>query len=420
MADLLIYLLKVSLCIIVFYLSYNLFFGGDTFYRRNRVLLVGIPIISIIIPLIRLAPFKTGVSQNLALERVGVFVSTGDYVETAVSSNITQIDFIYTLLTIYLLVTLVLYIKLAFGLLKTHKIIRKGRVLNERFPAVIITELDYSSFSFFPYIVIPEKIFNSAAYTEVLEHEKIHIKEGHTFDLLLVEILIPLLWFNPFIWLLKRSIVLNHEYIADSKALKERGRVKDYQYTLLNIATGSINIPLAHSFSNLIKKRIVMINKKPSRNYAALKNLVILPVAALLFVMFSFRPATEPKGMERELSEASAKIITQFIARNLLYPLEAKESSTEGKIYVSVEVRKGIVKECEIEKSKEEIDSQLLPEIIVVGYAKNPDTKPVGTKNIKLLEKECIRVAKKLSEVQIPEWQEKEVEFTFAVIFQVR
>lgn len=424
MADLLIYLLKVSLCVMGFYLSYIIFFGRETFYARNRIFLAGIMIVSIITPLIGLAPFKTVVPQNPAFERVGEIVSTGDYVELAVSRSIAQIDFISVLFSLYLFVTLFLYIKLVLGLIKTQMIIRKGRVINSRFPTVILTEADYSSFSFFPYIVIPEKIFNSDAYNEVLEHEKIHIKEGHTFDLLLAEILIPLLWFNPFMWLLKRSIVLNHEYIADSKTLKRRGEIKEYQYKLLNMATDNYNLPFAHSFTSLIKKRIVMINKKPTRNYAALKNLIILPVAALLFVLFSFRPASEPKVRDIKLSEASAREITKFIAMNIQYPLEAKESSTEGKVYVSVEVKNGIVKECEIEKNKNDIDSQLLQTVIVTGYGAssetNPGTKPSKNKNFKLLQKECLRIAKRLAEVQIPEWKESEVEFTFEVVFLLR
>lgn len=424
MADLLMFFLKVSLCMMILYLSYLTFFGRDTFYGRNRVLLIGILVISILFPLIRVPSFDRAITQNPGFIQVREIVSTGDYIQSTVAMNISRVDFISALGFIYIIVVLFLYAFFIAGLLKTHKIIRKGRVINSRFPTVILTEADYSSFSFFPYVVIPEKILNSDSYNEVLEHEKIHIKEGHTFDLLLAEILIPLLWFNPFIWLLKRSIVLNHEYIADSKALKRRGEIKDYQYKLLNMATGNYNLPFAHSFSSLIKKRIVMINKKPSTNYAALKNLIILPVAALLLVLFSFRPVTEPRGSEIELSEASARAITRFIAENIQYPLEAKESSTQGKVYVSVEVKNGVVRECEIEKNKKDIDSQLLQTVVVTGYGANSETnsgtKPGRDKNFKLLQKECLRIAKRLSELQIPEWQENEVEFTFEVVFQLR
>jgi beta-lactamase regulating signal transducer with metallopeptidase domain len=95
--------------------------------------------------------------------------------------------------------------------------------------------MEHPPFSFFPYVVIPKKTFESGDYLEILAHEKAHIRQGHTFDLLFSELLIVFLWFNPFIWLIKRSMALNHEYLADKFSLRSSCSIKEYQYKLLNI-----------------------------------------------------------------------------------------------------------------------------------------------------------------------------------------
>ncbi|MBK9391873.1 MAG: hypothetical protein IPN68_17390, partial [Bacteroidetes bacterium] len=115
------------------------------------------------------------------------------------------------------------------------------------------------SISFFPYAVIPSEVYNSGNYTDILDHESAHLRQGHTFDLLLSEIFIAFQWFNPFAWLIKRSVVLNHEYLADQVFVINRS-IKDYQYRLLNIAGEVKAVSLAHTFNSLIKSRIIMIN----------------------------------------------------------------------------------------------------------------------------------------------------------------
>jgi hypothetical protein len=294
---------------------------------------------------------------------------------------------------------------------------------------VVLSEMEHPPFSFFPYVVIPKKTFESGEYLEILEHEKAHIRQGHTFDLLFSELLIVFLWFNPFMWLIKRSIILNHEYLADNFSLKSSCSVKEYQYKLLNIPTRLMNVPLAHNFSSLIKNRIVMINKKPTRNYAALKSIIILPAVAILFVMFSFKPEANQTNTDNQkplFSKTSESEILVFLAKNTGYPQEAKSSSDTGKVFVVVKMNKGgVIKECKVFTDKKAVNVPLLPEIVIVGY------KPTGGTNVANSEKvtanehptlktECLRVANKLSEVKIPEWQDKNMEFAIAYKFTLK
>ncbi len=420
MDNAIIYLLKVSACIIVSYIFYRLLFGRDTFYSRNRYLILGMLLSSLIFPLLTISPSLLIKDTGVAIGRIGEIVTTGGNIQLDASDKFARFNYINLLYIIYIAGVIFFFSTLVTGVVKTLKIIKRGRVADAGFPKIILADEDYRPFSFYPYIVLPERLFTTPGLNEVLKHEKIHIEQRHTFDLLFMQILTALLWFNPVIWMFRRSMVLTHEFIADSKVPGDNISLKEYQYSLLNTASGGFSMPVAHKYSNFIKKRIIMMNRKPSKNLAALKNLMLLPLAALLLVLFSFRPALQSGDDDKKMSSASADSIVKYLATKIIYPQEAKEASAEATIYLSVEVENGVVKECEITKNKKRVDSQILNEIVVVAYAKNPDTNKKGRKNTKPLENECLRVAKLVTDIQIPEWKEKEVEFTIPIIFKVR
>jgi hypothetical protein len=169
-----------------------------------------------------------------------------------------------------------------------------------------------------------------------------------------------------------------------------------------------------------------MINKRPTRNYAALKSIIILPVVAILFVMFSFKPESNPtnNGYQEPLfSKSSESEIFKFLAMNTGYPQEAKNSSDTGKVFVVVKMNKGgIIKECKAFTEIKGINVPLLNEIVIVGY--KPSTGSSAAKSGKTtgnehptLKTECLRVANKLMEVKIPEWKDKDMEFAIPFKF---
>jgi hypothetical protein len=289
--------------------------------------------------------------------------------------------------------------------------------------------MQHPPFSFFPYIVITKKTYESSDYLEILEHETAHIKQGHTFDLIFSELLIAILWFNPFMWLIKRSIILNHEYLADHFSIQKSCNSKEYQFKILNIQTSLKNVPLAHNFSSLIKNRIVMINKEPTPNYATLKSLIILPVVAVLFVMFSFKSMnnlTKTGNQNSLFAKTSESEILLFLAKNTGYPQEAKNSFDTGKVFVIVKMKKGgVIKECKAFTDKKALDVPLLPEIVIVGY--KPSGGASAAKSTKsnsnehsTLKTECLRVANTLSDINIPEWNDKDMEFAVQFKFALK
>jgi len=429
MDNLLLYLLKVSVVTMLLYLCYILFFSKDTFYLRNRIFLIGLLLLSIIIPLLNVFNIFVTESSIENTNSIKSIILSGTSLEATVSEKITSFDLNSILIWIYFLVTGLFLLRILSSIAQTFMIIQKGTIQTTKFPKVVLSEMEHPPFSFFPYVVIPKKTFENGDYLEILEHETAHIKQGHTFDLLFSELLIAFLWFNPFMWLIKRSIVLNHEYLADNFSLKSSCNVKEYQYKLLNIPTSLMNVPLAHNFSSLIKNRIVMINKKPTRNYATLKSLIILPVVAILFVMFSFKPEsniTNTGNQKPQFSKTSESEILVFLAKNTGYPQEAKSSSDTGKVFVVVKMNKGgVIKECKAFTDKKAVNVPLLPEIVIVGYKPSGGTS--AAKSTKAtsnehptLKTECLRVTNTLSDVKIPEWKDKDMEFAIQFKFALK
>ena len=429
MDNFLLYLFKVSVVSMLLYLCYILFFSKDTFYFRNRIFLIGLLLLSIIIPLLNVFNQPAAESSVEYTDSIKSIILSGSSLEATISEKITSFDLNSILIWIYFLVTGLFLARIINSVAHTFMIIRKGVMQNTRFPRVVLSEMDHPPFSFYPYVVIPRKTCESSYYPEILNHETAHIRQGHTFDLLYSELLIAILWFNPFMWLIKREIVLNHEYLADNLSLKNSCNVKEYQYKLLNIPNSLINVPLAHNFSSLIKNRIVMINKKPTSNYAILKNLIILPVVAVLFVLFSFKPnnSLTNSGNQKPLfSRTSESEILVFLAKNTGYPQEARISSDTGKVFVVVKMNKGgVIKDCKAFTDITAVNVPLLSEIVIAGYKPSGGTGAAASTFAKsdehpALKTECLRVSNTISEVKIPEWNEKDMEFAIPFKFVLK
>lgn len=430
MDNLLLYLLKVSVGTMLLYLCYILFFSTDTFYLRNRIFLIGLLLVSMIMPLLNVFNLFATESSIENTNSIKSIILSGSSFESTISEKITSFDLNSILIRIYFLITGLFLLRILSSVAQTFMIIQKGTIQNTKFPKVVLSEMKHPPFSFFPYVVIPKKTFESGDYLEILEHETAHIRQGHTFDLLFSEFLTAFLWFNPFMWLIKRSLVLNHEYLADYFSLKGSCNVKEYQFKLLKIPSSLMNVPLAHNFSSLIKKRIVMINKKPTRNYATLKSLIILPVVAILFVMFSFKPESRQtnSGNQKPLfSKTSESEILVFLAKNTGYPQEAKTAGDTGSVFVILKMGKGgKIIESNAITQESKITVPILKEIDIVAYTPpvSGHEKIIGSRNPNAdhphLKTECLRVVNTLGNCQIPEWKDKDMEFAIAFKFMLK
>jgi len=428
MDSLLVYLLKVSAGTIILYLFYLVFFSMDSFHTRNRLALLLILLLPVFIPLISTFNFLANTEFIPSSSGIHNIIISGNQLDATISEKVNSVNVNSLLGWIYLSVVIVLIIRGVISISNTLKIIRKGQVYKNSFPKIIISDSDHPAFSFFPYVVISRRVFDSGDYSDILEHEIVHVKQAHTFDLLLCELFIALQWFNPFLWLIRRSMILNHEYQADISSVMSLGNKKMYQYRLLNIPANIRAIPLAHSFTSSIKKRLVMINKKPTRNVASMKALLALPVVAILLVFFSF--SSDPSSLNAvnqkpTLSQASASELYKFIFTNIKYPEEAKNSCDTGRIYVVLKIKKGgIVDNAKAFSDIKDIKVPMMDEIVLTAYkpltVKNVDDNSKSTNDHPLLKAECLRVAGKIGSLDIPEFKEKDIEFALAFKFMLK
>lgn len=286
MDNLLFYLLKVSAGTSLFYLCYLLFFRKDTFYLRNRIFLIATLLLPVFIPALKIPVHSETVAAAGPFTSIEGLIDPVAVTETTIITPAVPFDYNRILALIYFTVAGLLLLKGVISLISTFRIIRNGYLRSSDFPKVVVTDSKIPAFSFFPYAVIPAEEYNNKDSSDIIEHEFAHIRQGHTFDLLLSEAFIAFQWFNPFAWLIKRSVILNHEYLADHVSLLKNNGIREYQYHLLNLNPELKNVSLAHNFNSLVKNRIIMINRKPTRKYAAMKNILVLPVA--FFVIYAF------------------------------------------------------------------------------------------------------------------------------------
>lgn len=153
---------------------------------------------------------------------------------------------------------------------------------------VVCLDKKISPFSFLNFIFISNRNYPEAELSKIISHEKVHIQQKHAVDLIFFELVLILQWFNPFVWLYKRSIKLTHEYLADLGTLDSGVDLQGYQYSLLNQVLSENNIELISHYNLSIKKRITMMLKKRSSRLSALKLTVALPILIFLFSAFAF------------------------------------------------------------------------------------------------------------------------------------
>jgi TonB family protein len=175
------------------------------------------------------------------------------------------------------------------------RIIRKGKVTDSGDFKMVLNGRESDPFSFMNYLFIPEDYAQIPGYDQIVYHEREHIRQGHTWDILLLDILLVFQWFNPFIWMLKRAVRENHEYLVDRAVLRSGMTPADYKNLLLSEVVGS-KVFAAHHFNNsLLKNRFKMMTKIPSRKAAGIKIVSGLMIALALVVVFACEKKTSTK-----------------------------------------------------------------------------------------------------------------------------
>ncbi|WP_111308268.1 M56 family metallopeptidase [Confluentibacter sediminis] len=302
------YLLKVSAVVAIFYLSYKLFLQRDTFFESNRWFLILGLISSLVIPFLVIPIYIEYTPVDLSNFTINEQIST-EITEKAF--NI--LDY---LAIFYGLGVAFFSVRFSIQFMSLATLIFKNKGLKKENFVFIETQTNILPFSFFNWIVYNPEKFNQTELEQIITHEKVHAKQYHSLDILIMHLSCILLWFNPFIWFYHKDLKQNLEFIADKKTIKEYNCKKSYQYTLLKTSMPSHQMALSNNFYNsLIKKRIVMLQKSKSKKINQLKYALVIPFVALFLMGFNTKEIYVEKQNPRKsnLIETSKKIIPEDI-----------------------------------------------------------------------------------------------------------
>ncbi|WP_347839060.1 carboxypeptidase-like regulatory domain-containing protein [uncultured Draconibacterium sp.] len=283
MESFLFYIGKVALGAGALYLLYLALFQHQKHFVFNRIYLPVSLALSFLIPLITFTRIK-----YIQPPMVNAANSFAYLPETAVASGQPfALQWFHYLLGIYLLGIVVFAVHLLLGHLKAIKIIRFS-YLKELFGAEVnLTKKDVHPFSFFRRIVVSEKTLDNPNLEVIVNHEMVHVRENHTLDILFAEILFLFQWFNPFAWLLKAAIRDNLEYLTDDQITKNNN-AEAYQMAMVGLAHKKGVAPFLTALNgSQLKNRIIMMKKKTENRYSLLKQLVVLPMLAILVMGLS-------------------------------------------------------------------------------------------------------------------------------------
>ncbi|MBQ8811484.1 MAG: M56 family metallopeptidase, partial [Bacteroidales bacterium] len=280
MTEFLIYQGKAAIALAVFYMFYRLLLSKETFHRFNRIMLLGTAALSFVLPLCVIT-FKEVVVVPAMTASSETF--TGDVAETvAMVPEVSEPIWSVILFTLFTLGALAVLIHVASSIVGIRRIIRNGsHETLENGETLIITETDTAPFSWMKYIVISREDYESG-YSQILTHEKAHIALRHSWDIIFVDMITALQWFNPAIWMLKADLRALHEFEADDAVLRSGANIKEYQYLLIRKAVSKSGYSVANSFNHsTLKARITMMLNKKSSRMSVWKALYVIPLVGI-------------------------------------------------------------------------------------------------------------------------------------------
>ena len=280
MTEFLIYQGKAAIALAVFYMFYRLLLSKETFHRFNRIVLLGTAALSFVLPLcvitlkeVVVVPAMTGSSEAII----------GEVAETvAMVPEVSVPIWPVVLCSIFALGALAVLIHVVISIIGIRRMIRSGsRQALESGETLIITETDTAPFSWMKYIVISREDYESG-YSQILTHEKAHVVLRHSWDILFVDMITALQWFNPAIWMLEADLRALHEFEADDAVLRSGANIKEYQYLLIRKAVSKSGYSVANSFNHsTLKARITMMLNKKSSRMSAWKALYVIPLVGI-------------------------------------------------------------------------------------------------------------------------------------------
>lgn len=324
-----LYVIKAAITLALLYSCFFLFLSKETFHRFNRCMLVGIMLVSLFMPMFHFTTeHPTTLNEEVYQMQNYIQHDTAPIIVTAQQAQ--GITWIQALTWIYMAGVVLMLILTLVQATSLIRFMSSGvRHIDSQGNTVILHNNDVPPFSIFRYIVMSVKDYESSRQY-ILTHEQEHIRLGHTYDLLLLQGMKTLMWFNPFIWFLSRDLKAVHEYEADQAVINQGIDAKSYQQLLVMKVVGNRLQPFTNNLNHgSLKKRIVMMYQKPSNRWLMLKALCAIPVAALTINTFATPIETDPvEDMVKTLETTNVPAFNE-VKEALPSPKTAEEASEE-------------------------------------------------------------------------------------------
>ena len=291
MNAILIYLLMTIVPLGIVYAGYVLVLRSETFYRFNRIYLLSGLLASLLLPVAAWMRWLPDLTTWIPELTFNWMPAQGQTTEPVYLGTINAPGFVLTLMpengtTLwkvllygYLFVSLFMLVRFVVRLYGVLSLRFKAE--NQKYPGYSVCWVagDLSPFSFFQTVFLPKALWGDDCTTGILRHEEIHIREGHSFDILLLQWLRVFFWFNPFLYMIDKALREAHEFQADARVLKEGLGLESYQTLLLRHLGGAQALALSNNFNySLIKRRLTMFTRKSNR-WARYRSVVMLPLA---------------------------------------------------------------------------------------------------------------------------------------------
>lgn len=342
------YLLKLNLALIVLFGFYKLMFSGDTFFALRRATLIGMCLVAMLVP---------GLNCSYWINKsVGMVSMANEYAAIVLPAvTITpgrggSIGWETMAMTIYTMVACLLLLRFFWQLVSIVRLRNKCRTTDINGTKVYLLESNEGPFSFFNWIFINPTKHNRQETDEIMTHELAHCRQLHSIDVLFTELFAIVFWANPFVWLLKREVRLNLEYLADNNVLAGGTDSKKYQYHLLGLAYRKNVATISNNFNVLpLKKRIKMMNKKRTKRIAKVKYAFYIPLAAALLVVSNIETvARDIANVAKAMPMAKASVKQEKMV----------DLSFSNKATVAVESRKNVQSTEAIERKDNKMEVQ--------------------------------------------------------------
>lgn len=347
-----VYMIKMAIYLITFYLVYSIMLRKDTALSRNRAYILLSVAVSLILPFITV--------KSSQIPSIGVFGKLLDEVtispfsspaESTGSAN----SWLRTVYLVYFAGTSLFLLKFVIEMLSLSIMIIRIKEPGKKI--ISLRNSDITGFSALGHIFINQNLSPDEA-KEIVIHEQNHLKKNHYADILIMELLIAFQWFNPVVYLFSRELRAIHEFQADRECIKSGISIINYQRLLLSQVFGPVLFRIPNCFSNpsLIKQRIVMMNREPSGRYSGLKMLTVLPAAGLIFMSLNVAslPYSDPSFVQSEVTlfeEPDDEVpfvvvekmpmfpggdagLLKFISDNVRYPEFARLNNISGRVIV--------------------------------------------------------------------------------------